>query len=104
VHIIPYRKFSTVLPIQGGRKEGWKMKGICPNCEKETELELIHRVEDIKVRGEAIKVEVKYYKCKNCGEEFEDPHSDEDSLDKAYREYRQRHGMMQPEEVRADPK
>jgi putative zinc finger/helix-turn-helix YgiT family protein len=76
------------------------MKGICPNCEKETELELIHRVEDIKVRGEAIKVEVKYYKCKNCGEEFEDPHSDEDPLDKAYRAYRRRHGMMQPEEVR----
>jgi putative zinc finger/helix-turn-helix YgiT family protein len=76
------------------------MKGICPNCEKETELELVHRVEDIKVRGEAIKVEVKYYKCKNCGEEFEDPHSDEDPLDKAYREYRRRHGMMQPEEVR----
>jgi putative zinc finger/helix-turn-helix YgiT family protein len=76
------------------------MKGICPNCEKETELELIQKVEDIKVRGEAIKVEVKYYKCKNCGEEFEDPHSDEDPLDKAYREYRRRHGMMQPEEVR----
>jgi putative zinc finger/helix-turn-helix YgiT family protein len=76
------------------------MKGICPNCEKETELELVHRIEDIKVRGEAIKVEVKYYKCKSCGEEFEDPHSDEDSLDKAYREYRRRHGMMQPEEIR----
>ncbi|MBM4339648.1 MAG: DUF4065 domain-containing protein [Deltaproteobacteria bacterium] len=76
------------------------MKGICPNCEKETELELIHRAEDIKVRGETIKVEMKYYKCKNCGEEFEDPKSDDDPLDKAYREYRRRHGMMQPEEVR----
>jgi putative zinc finger/helix-turn-helix YgiT family protein len=76
------------------------MKGICPNCEKESELELIQRVEDIEVRGEAVKVEVKYYKCKNCGEEFEDPHSDEDPLDKAYRAYRRRHGMMQPEEVR----
>jgi putative zinc finger/helix-turn-helix YgiT family protein len=76
------------------------MKSICPNCEKETELELIQKVEDIKVRGEVIKVEVKYYKCKNCGEEFDDPHSDEDPLDKAYREYRRRHGMMQPEEIR----
>ena len=76
------------------------MKGICPNCEKETELELVRRLEDVNVRGEAIKVEVTYYKCKNCGEEFEDPHSDEDPLDKAYREYRRRHGMMQPEEVR----
>jgi putative zinc finger/helix-turn-helix YgiT family protein len=76
------------------------MKGICPNCEKETELELIQKLEDIKVRGEVIKVNVKYYKCKSCGEEFEDPHSDEDPLDKAYREYRRRHGMMQPEEIR----
>jgi len=75
------------------------MKGICPNCEKETELELIQKVEDIKVRGEVIKVDVKYYKCKNCGEEFEDPRSDEDPLDKAYREYRRHHGMMQPEEI-----
>ena len=75
------------------------MKGICPNCEKETELEVVQNVEDIKVRGEVIKVEVKYYKCKNCGEEFEDPRSDEDPLDKAYREYRRRHGMMQPEEI-----
>ena len=76
------------------------MKGICPNCEKETELEVVKNVEDIKVRGELIKVEVKYYKCKSCGEEFEDPRSDEDPLDKAYREYRRRHGMMQPEEIR----
>lgn len=75
------------------------MKGICPNCEKETELELIQKVEDIKVRGEVIKVEVKYYKCKSCGEEFEDPRSGEDPLDKAYREYRRRHGMLQPEEI-----
>ncbi len=75
------------------------MKGICPNCEKETELELIQKVEDIKVRGEVIKGEVKYYKCKNCGEEFEDPRSDEDPLDKAYKEYRRHHGMMQPEEI-----
>jgi len=76
------------------------MRGICPNCEKETELELIQKVEDIKVRGEVIKVEVKYYKCKSCGEEFEDPRSDEDPLDKAYREYRRLHGMIEPEEIR----
>jgi len=75
------------------------MKGICPNCEKETEIELIQKDEDIKVRGEVVKVEVRYYKCKNCGEEFEDPRSGEDPLDKAYREYRRRHGMMQPEEI-----
>jgi len=76
------------------------MKRLCPNCEKETELELIQNVQVIKVRGEIIEVEVKYYKCKSCGEEFDDPRSDEDPLDKAYREYRRRHRMKQPEEIR----
>jgi putative zinc finger/helix-turn-helix YgiT family protein len=87
--------FHTVI-----RKGGYEMKGICPNCEKETELELIQSVQEIKVRGELIEVEVKYYKCKSCGEEFDDPHSDQDPLDKAYREYRRRHRMLQPEEIR----
>ena len=76
------------------------MKGLCPNCEKETELELIQSVQVIKVRGELIEVEAKYYKCKTCGEEFDDPRSDEDPLDRAYREYRRRHRMMQPDEIR----
>jgi len=76
------------------------MKGICPNCEKETDIKLIHAAEEINVRGELIKVEVEFYKCSMCGEEFEDPHSDHDPLDKAYREYRRRHGMIQPEEIR----
>jgi len=76
------------------------MKGICPNCEKERELELIHGFEDIQVRGEKITVEEEYFKCLSCGEEFEDPRSEDDPLDKAYREYRSRHGMIQPEGIR----
>ncbi len=76
------------------------MKGICPNCEKKTDLEFIQASENIDVRGEQIEVEVKYYKCLDCGEEFEDPRSNNDPLDKAYREYRRRHGMTQPEKIR----
>src|SRR3990167_669258 len=76
------------------------MKGICPNCEKETEIELVKTKEEIQVRGEIIEVEVEYYKCLGCGEEFDDPRSNDDPLDKAYREYRRRHGMLQPEEIR----
>jgi len=77
------------------------MKGICPNCEKQTELELIHATEAVVVRGESIPAEVEYYKCLECGEEFEDPNSHDDPLDKAYREYRRRHNMIQPEEIKA---
>jgi YgiT-type zinc finger domain-containing protein len=52
------------------------MKGICPNCEKETDIELIRTIEKVKVRGESIEVEMEFYRCLVCGEEFEDPHSD----------------------------
>jgi len=76
------------------------MKGFCPNCEKETELDFIKAMEEVIVRSEAIPVNVEYYKCKECGSEFPDPKSTIDTLDIAYREYRQRHGMLQPEQIR----
>ncbi len=76
------------------------MKGICPTCEKETDLEFVNRVEDITVRGENIPVRVEYFKCLDCGSEFEDPQSIYDPLEVAYHEYRTRHGMVQPEEIK----
>ena len=77
------------------------MKSICPSCEKETAVKMESEKEVFTVRGERIEVEVHYFKCVHCGEEFDDPKSDEDPLEKAYRIYRQRHGMMQPEETRS---
>ena len=77
------------------------MRGICPNCEKETELEVVRATEEIEIRGESVSVDVEYCRCLVCGEEFEDPRSGDDPLDRAYREYRRRHGMMQPEEIQA---
>ena len=44
------------------------MNGFCPNCEKETTLKNIKRVEDFNVRGETIPVEVEYFQCQECGE------------------------------------
>ncbi len=69
------------------------MIGICPNCEKETNLEFIKRNEDILVRNEPINVNVEFYKCSECNAEFRDPKSSDDPLDKAYREYRRIHKM-----------
>jgi len=65
------------------------MKGICSNCEKETELELVNEHETIDVRGEAIEVEAEYFRCTECGEEFENTRGP-DALEAAYRAYRQR--------------
>jgi putative zinc finger/helix-turn-helix YgiT family protein len=75
------------------------MKGICPNCEKETEIEKIAGNEEILVRGEPIKVNSIYCVCHECGVEFENTRNTS-SLSEAYREYRRRHAMLQPEEIR----
>ena len=76
------------------------MKGICPNCEKETELELVRTREMVEVRGEPIEVDAEFFRCTECGKEFENTRG-LDSLALAYQEYRHRHEMLQPEQIRA---
>ncbi len=76
------------------------MKGICPFCEEERVLEHSTVPENIKVRGELIEVESQHLKCLSCGNSFDDPQSEFDPLVLAYREYRKRHGMTQPEEIK----
>ncbi len=76
-------------------------KNVCLNCEKETNTELIKTKETFKIRGEEIEMEVEYFKCLECGKEFTLPGATVDPLDQAYREYRRRHGMLQPEDIRS---
>jgi putative zinc finger/helix-turn-helix YgiT family protein len=76
-------------------------KGICPNCVKITDLELIQKPDNIEVRGELIPVDDQYLLCHECGTDFDDPRSDFDVLDVAYREYRRRHNMLQPEDIKS---
>ena len=76
------------------------MKGICPFCEEERILEHITTPEKIKVRGELIDVESQFLKCVSCGNTFDNPQSEFDPLVVAYREYRRRHGITQPEAIK----
>ncbi len=75
------------------------MIGFCPNCEKETTLVPVKKTEELNIRGEIIPVEVEYFRCEECGEEFEKSRSGYDPLEIAYGEYRRRKGMVQPEEI-----
>ena len=75
------------------------MRNICPNCEKETNVNLVKEKETIEVRGEPIEVDAEFYVCGECGESFENTR-DADSLELAYQEYRRRHHMLQPNEIR----
>lgn len=75
------------------------MKNICPNCEKETVLQLIRTKETLEVRGFPVEIAAEYFKCTECGEESENTRGP-DALELAYREYRRHHDMLQPEEIR----
>lgn len=75
------------------------MTNICPNCEKKAKIKTVTRVEGIDVRGETIEVEAQYFQCTECGVEFESTQSP-DALEEAYREYRRRREMLQPEDIR----
>ena len=77
------------------------MKGFCPSCEKDSELNRIRREEILDIKGEQIPVEVDFFVCEECGVEFDNPDPDYDPLKVAYKEYRRRKGMVQPQEIRA---
>ncbi len=74
-------------------------KGYCPSCESEQELEHVRRRETVTVRGEKIEVQASYWRCRACGEEFEGPDG-HDEVAQAYKLYRAKKGLMQPEEIK----
>lgn len=74
------------------------MISICPGCEKETRIDLVQKVERFDIRGETIEIVADLHRCLECGAEFENTR-DADALDQAYRVFRQRHNMLQPEHI-----
>lgn len=88
------------LLVMSKEHEAKAMNAFCPNCEKDTEQKFVDKVEEISIRGEMIPIHMEYYHCEECGEDFEIPRPDYDPLDAAYREYRNRKGMVQPEEIK----
>jgi len=71
----------------------------CPACEKESALAQVSETREVEVRGESYSVKACFWRCRFCSEEFEGQGTD-DYPAEAYRLYRQKHGMMQPEEIR----
>ena len=76
------------------------MRDICPICEKRTEIERVSTDEAISVRSEEVLVPVELLKCSECGESFADPKAEYGPVELAYREFRKRKGLLQPEEIR----
>ncbi len=76
------------------------MKKYCEVCEKEVETKVIIKKENYDVCGEKIEVDAKVLVCAECGEELYCEEYDNATLINAYNEYRRKHKLLLPEEIK----
>jgi putative zinc finger/helix-turn-helix YgiT family protein len=72
----------------------------CDACDKDVLTEVIKRSEVLPVKGERVDVEASVRVCRTCGGDISDESLDGETLEKAYRIYRVRHGLLGPAEIR----
>ena len=72
----------------------------CDICEKEVKTQIITRQETYNVRGEEITVNAQVLVCAECGEELFNEELDSVTLIDAYNEYRRRHKLLFPKEIK----
>lgn len=73
----------------------------CEKCGRFVGTAVQKRSETLKVKGMDITLDVDTCVCQTCGATVFSPDVDDDSLKRFYREYRERVGLLQPEEIRA---
>jgi len=73
---------------------------LCPSCEEHTEATLRVEKEVYNVRGEPIEIEAEVVICQKCGTKVFDEERDSRNLEKAYNQYRQKHNLLSPDEIR----
>lgn len=76
-----------------------EVKDECPICEGVRNLIYGSQKEKVMVRGEEINVPVKLFYCPTGDHYFQSFDDDEERIQLAYREYRDRKGFLQPEEI-----
>lgn len=76
------------------------MMDYCEVCGREVETKIITRRESFNVCGEDIEVDAQVMVCAECGEELFNEELDSATLINTYNEYRRRHKLLLPEEIR----
>lgn len=76
------------------------MRKYCEECGREVDTKIITKNENYDVCGEQIEVEARILVCTDCGEEFYCEELDNATLISAYNEYRRRHRLLMPEEIK----
>ncbi len=73
----------------------------CPNCDSEVESTVRVISETYPVKGENITIEAHVRFCACCGNDLWDEQLDAQNLLDAFAEYRSRHNLLQPADIRA---
>lgn len=73
----------------------------CSECEEEREIEVRNESESYPVRGEETEIQAKVTYCKHCGEQIWNEEFEEENLKAAFSKYREKHELLQPEEIKA---
>lgn len=76
------------------------MRKYCEECGREVETKVITKKESYDVCGESIEVDARILVCTDCGEEFYCEELDNATLVLAYNEYRRKHKLLLPEEIK----
>ena len=76
------------------------MRKYCEECRREVETKVITKRESYDVCGESVEVDAQILVCAECGEEFYCEELDNATLIRAYNEYRRRHKLLLPEEIK----
>ena len=76
------------------------MKKYCEECGKEVGTKVVFKKETYDVCGEPIEVDAQILVCAECGEEFYCEEFDNATLINAYNEYRRKHKLLLPEEIK----
>ena len=76
------------------------MMEYCDACGKEVEAKIVSRQETFNVCGEKITVEAQILVCAECGEELFCEELDSATLVNAYNEYRRKHKLLLPDEIK----
>ena len=76
------------------------MMKYCEMCGKEVSAKIVTRNEIYAVCGEQVEVEAQLLICEECGEELFCEELDHETLVSAYNEYRRRHKLLFPDEIR----
>lgn len=77
------------------------MKQYCPVCGCEQEMKLVQKEETYKVKEACITIPATVCTCSACAEELMSVEHDDENLRKAYAQYRELHGLLQPHEIKA---